>query len=95
MSAEMPETVTEQKEPELSTNDKRRAKYKAYYEAHRDHINAYRKESGLAKKSYNRYYSSNKEIIRQKNLARYYQKKEETLRQAIPLVESQPDVSPA
>lgn len=75
----------------LSKAEERRLKYKAYYEAHKDHINSYRKQSGLAKRSYDKYYESRKEMIKRKNLERYYRKKEETLRLAIPLEQS-PDV---
>lgn len=54
---------------------KKREKYNAYYHAHKERIQEYRKESGLAHKSYLSYYEKNKEILRARNLARYYEKK--------------------
>lgn len=57
----------------------KRAKYREYYYNHHEHIINYRKESGVAQKSYQKYYGEKAEIIRAKNLARYHAKKAERL----------------
>lgn len=65
---------------------KKREKYNKYYHEHKDHIRQYRKDSGVAHKSYESYYEKKKEYIRQRNLQRYYEKKAE--KEALKKIES-------
>lgn len=51
--------------------------YKPYYEKNKQRINDYRRESGLGRKCFAKYYETHKEEVRAKNLARYHRKKAE------------------
>ena len=51
--------------------------YRPYWQANREKINTYRRESELGKRASKRYYVKNAGMVSSKNLARYYRKKEE------------------
>ena len=51
--------------------------YKPYYEKNKQKINDYRRESGLGRKCFAKYYETHKEEVKAKNLARYHRKKAE------------------
>ena len=51
--------------------------YKPYYEKNKQKINDYRRESGLGRRCFAKYYETHKEEVKAKNLARYHRKKAE------------------
>ena len=94
MSTESQEVLSKEQLKQL----KKREKYNKYYHAHKEHIRQYRKESGVAHKSYEIYYEKKKEYLRQRNLQRYYEKKalkqQELTDNTVPTVHEPLELSP-